>query len=239
MRQLTTLILVALFASFSIADDTSQGDKLLREYFQQQTTQIEDNVFSNVKTLADWNAKKASERADLFEMLGLSPLPERTPLRSKVTGVVEAEEFVVENVHFQSRPGLYVTGNFYRPKKVDKPLPAILYVCGHGRVKIDGVSYGNKTHYRHHGEWFARNGYVCLTIDTIQLGEIEGIHHGTYREGRWWWNERGYTPAGVEAWNCIRALDYLETRDEVDPKTHWCDGTKWWWCVFLVGFGLG
>ena len=29
---------------------------------------------------------------------------------------------------------------------------------------------------------------------------------------------RGYTPAGVEAWNCIRALDYLETRPEVDPK---------------------
>ena len=27
---------------------------------------------------------------------------------------------------------------------------------------------------------------------------------------------RGYTPAGVEAWNNIRALDYLETRPEVD-----------------------
>ena len=34
----------------------------------------------------------------------------------------------------------------------------------------------------------------------------------------WWWNCRGYTPAGVEAWNCIRALDYLETRKEVDAK---------------------
>ena len=34
----------------------------------------------------------------------------------------------------------------------------------------------------------------------------------------WWWNSRGYTPAGVEAWNCVRALDYLETRKEVDPN---------------------
>jgi hypothetical protein len=57
---------------------------------------------------------------------------------------------------------------------------------------------------------------VCLTIDTLQLGEIEGIHHGTYRENQWWWNSRGYTPAGVEAWFGIRALDYLCSRPEVD-----------------------
>ena len=35
----------------------------------------------------------------------------------------------------------------------------------------------------------------------LQLGEIEAIHHGTYRYKMWWWNNRGYTPAGVEAWN--------------------------------------
>jgi hypothetical protein len=57
-----------------------------------------------------------------------------------------------------------------------------------------------------------------LTIDTLQLGEIEGIHHGTYRYNMWWWLCRGYTPAGVEAWNCVRALDYLETRKEVDAN---------------------
>ena len=28
--------------------------------------------------------------------------------------------------------------------------------------------------------WFASNGYVCLVIDTLQLGEIAGMHHGTY-----------------------------------------------------------
>ena len=49
-------------------------------------------------------------------------------------------------------------------------------------MKKDGVSYGNKTAYQHHGVWFASNGYVCLVIDTLQLGEIAGIHHGTYRE---------------------------------------------------------
>ena len=66
--------------------------------------------------------------------------------------------------------------------------------------------------------WFASNGYVCLIVDTLQLGEVAGIHHGTYREGRWWWHDRGYTPAGVECWNGIRGIDYLVSRPDVDPE---------------------
>jgi hypothetical protein len=97
---------------------------------------------------------------------------------------------------------------------------------------------GNKTGYQHHGVWFARHGYVCLIIDTIQLGEIPGIHHGTYKEGRWWWAARGYTPAGVEAWNGIRALDYLETRPEVDRTKMGVTGRSGggaysWWIAAL------
>ena len=37
-----------------------------------------------------------------------------------VTGTVEHPEFTVEKLHFQSRPGLYVTGNLYLPKDLDK-----------------------------------------------------------------------------------------------------------------------
>ena len=29
---------------------------------------------------------------------------------------------------------------------------------------------------------------------------------------------RGYTPVGVEVWNAMRAVDYLETRPEVDGR---------------------
>jgi cephalosporin-C deacetylase-like acetyl esterase len=171
-------------------------------------------------------------------MLGLDPLPEKTDLKPVITGRVEHNEFTVENIHFQSRPGLYVTGNLYIPKNLEKAAPAILYVCGHSPVKKDQISYGNKTAYQHHGAWFARNGYVCLVIDTLQMGEIEGIHHGTYRYKMWWWNCRGYSPAGVEAWNCIRALDYLQTRSEVDAEKIGVTGRSGggaysWWTAAL------
>jgi dienelactone hydrolase len=199
--------------------DKSRGDRMIAEYFRIETEKLASGCLADVKTADDWKAHRDEYRAQLFEMLGLDPLPERTPLETKVTGVVEHDQFRVERVQFQSRPGLYVTGNLYVPTQVDKPLPAILYVCGHGLVKKDGISFGNKAHYQHHGAWFARNGYVCLTIDTLQMGEIEGIHHGTYKYDMWWWNSRGYTSAGVEAWNCIRALDYLETRPEIVDAT--------------------
>ncbi len=214
--------------------DTQAGDDLVAEYFRAQTAEIAAQTFADITTLEDWTRRREVYRSQLFDMLGLAPLPERTPLSPVVTGTATADDVVVEKIHFQSMPGLYVTANLYRPAKQDGPLPAILYVCGHGVVKKDGISYGNKTYYQHHGAWFARNGYVCLSVDTIQLGEIEGIHHGTYSKGQWWWNNRGYTPAGVEAWNCIRSLDYLQSRSEVDPERLGVTGrsgggaTSWW-----------
>ncbi|MCS7046788.1 MAG: prolyl oligopeptidase family serine peptidase, partial [Gemmataceae bacterium] len=185
---------------------------------------------------------------------GLWPLPEKTPLKAVKTGEVEAHGVVVEKLYFQSRPGLYVTANLYRPRAAragaeneDRKYPAILYLCGHSGRGRDG----NKSAFQDHGFWFANHGYVCLALDSLQLGEIPGIHHGTY--GRtvahfkawgidlpsaplslppspllpkgadaapfrpWWWSA-GYTPAGVECWNGIRAIDYLLTRPEVDPQ---------------------
>lgn len=206
------LILLSILLSLP-----ARGNEL-DDYFAQETGKLEAHCLSEIQTKEDWLEKRKGYRRQLQEMLGLDPWPERTDLKAVVTGTADHDEFSVEKLHFQSMPGLYVTGNLYLPKGLAGPVPGILYVCGHGRVVADGVSLGNKAHYQHHGAWFARHGYACLTIDTIQLGEIEGIHHGTYRENMWWWNNRGYTPAGVEAWNGIRALDYLQSRPEIDGE---------------------
>jgi dienelactone hydrolase len=210
------------------------GDKMFAAYFKAAADRLAADCLKDIKTLKDWNTRKDKYRLQMFEMLGLDPLPPRTPLKATVTGKIQHKEFEVWKLHYQSKPRLYVTANLYVPKGLKKPAPTILYVCGHGRVKKDGVSYGNKVHYQHHGIWFARNGYVCLVIDTLQLGEIEGIHHGTYNHKMWWWNSRGYSSAAVEAWNCIRALDYLETLDFVDKKRFGVTGRSgggaysWW-----------
>jgi dienelactone hydrolase len=212
--------------------DPTPGDQLLNCYFFDRTRAI--TAESLAETKAEWSTKKSEYRRELLEMLGLWPLPERTDLKPVITGKIDNPEFTVEKLRMQSMPGLYVTANVYVPKNLKGKAPAILYVCGHGNVVKNGVSYGAKAAYQHWGAWFARNGYVCLVLDTLQLGEIQGIHHGLYREKMWWWISRGYTPAGVEAWNAMRCLDYLETRPEVDSKKFGITGRSgggaysWW-----------
>lgn len=190
------------------------GDRMMEEYLAQETKKIAGTFMSGIQSKEDWEKLRPRLKEEYFYMLGLSPLPEKTPLNPVITGTLERSTFRVEKLHFQSIPRLCVTGNLYLPRKIEGRLPAILYVCGHSNKGRNG----NKTGYQHHGIWFATHGYVCLIIDTLQLGEIAGIHHGTYREGRWWWHSRGYTSAGVECWNGVRAIDYLVSRPEVDPE---------------------
>jgi cephalosporin-C deacetylase-like acetyl esterase len=212
VASLSLPFLCILCAAGAEPEKPPPGDAAIEGYLQKETERLGQRFLDGAKTRAEWEARKPRLRREYFDMLGLWPLPEKTPLHATITGTVERGDILIEKLHFQSRPGLYVTGNLYRPKKISGKLPAILYVCGHSGRGRDG----NKTAFQDHGMWFAANGYICLLIDTLQLGEIPGKHHGTYNLGRWWWQARGYTPAGVECWNGVRALDYLVSRPDVD-----------------------
>jgi hypothetical protein len=218
--------------------DYSRGEKLLDAYFKDQVKRIAGDCLTNLTTKEAWEQKRPELRRQFLDMMGLWPLPAKTDLKATVTGTVDGGAFTVEKLHFQSVPGLYVTANLYVPKTKpgDKPrkYPTVLYVCGHGNVVENGVSYGSKASYQYHPAWFASHGYVCLILDTLQLAEIQGLHHGVFHQKLYWWYARGYTPAGVELWNAMRALDYLETRPEVDAKRIGVTGrsgggaTSWW-----------
>jgi len=230
------------FLLLSLAADppkpTPPGEAMVEKYFRAKVKEIADDSLKGITSKAEWEKRRPELRKQFLAMMGLDPLPERTSLNAKVTGTVEGEGFVVEKLVFESRPGLFVTANVYSPKRTNgggpEKFPAILYVCGHGSVVENGVSYGSKVYYQYHPAWFAAHGYVCIILDTLQLGEIPGEHHGTYKLNQWWWQSFGYTPGGVELWNAIRALDYLESRPDVDAKKVGVTGrsgggaTSWW-----------
>jgi dienelactone hydrolase len=216
---LTLAALASLFVSDQpLTNAQTPGERMVADYFRRQTARVAERALADVKTLDDWKTKRETYRQQFLEMLGLSPMPPKTDLKATITGKLETDKFTVEKLHFQSMPGLYVTANLYIPKNLTGPAPTILYLCGHLRTVKEGIAYGTKVGYQHHPAWFAEHGYVALIIDTLEMGEIEGDHHGTHRHGQWWWPSRGYTPAGVETWNSIRALDYLAMRPEVDLK---------------------
>lgn len=188
----------------------ASGDTLY-DSVSQEGRQISRSSLAAPLTPEQWESTLSKRREQWLEMLGLSPLPDRGPLEATVTGTLDRGDYIVEKIHFQSLPGAYVAGNLYRPAKVEGRLPAVLYLCGHSKGKVNPP-------YQANPRWFGQHGYVALVLDPIQLGESQGLHHGTYREGRWDWPSRGYTPLGTEVWNAMRALDYLEGRADVDPE---------------------
>ena len=161
---------------------------------------------------AEWERTLDERRRMWLEMLGLWPLPERTPMEPAITGTLERDGYVIEKLHFQPEPGCYVTANLLMPAEIDEPLPCVIYHCGHAAQGKAAPRYHSLAAY------YARHGYVCLILDTIEIGEGLGDHHGTNRNGRWDWYSRGYTPAGTEVWHGMRALDYLQTRPEADAS---------------------
>lgn len=207
---------VALGQPYGEPDRSAPGDAMIQDYLQRRAERVEAGFRSDLASRDEWEQRRTGYRDEYLYMLGLSPLPERTPLHATITGTLRGDGYEVDMLHYQSRPGLYVTGNLYRPPTTQpgEKRPAVFYVCGHsGRGRN-----GNKTAFQSHGIWFARHGYICLVVDTLQLGEIAATHHGTYNLERWWWHSRGYTPAGVECWNGVRGIDYLVNRPDVDPQ---------------------
>lgn len=177
---------------------------------------------------SEWRKEGPALRAQWRRLLGIDQVwrPDRQPPAVQVTGRIERPGYCIEKLAYEAWPGLFITANLYLPKRVEGRLPAILYVSGHAREP--------KAHYQAHARKFAELGFVCLITDTVQLGEIPGYHHGPYREGWWHWYSRGYTPAGIETWCAIRALDLLAQRPEVDADRLGMTGisgggvTTWW-----------
>lgn len=190
---------------------------IARGFLQQQDREIQA-----IQTPEDVAERKNTIRARIMDCIG--PFPERSDLKARVTGSFKREGYRVENVLFQSRPGFYVTGNLYIPSSGDKPFPAVLGVNGHTLNGKAGQTY------QHIWIGLARKGYVVFTFDPPGQGERmmywdeargESVVKGTTPE---------HTMAGIQClltgsnaanyfiWDGIRAIDYLLTRPEVDPK---------------------
>jgi len=182
------------------------------EYLCKEARKITNTSLRDIRDKNYWLRSENERRRMFISMLGLSKYlsEERPPIEYHVTGVIEREGYRIEKIYFQSLPGLYVTGNLYIPEDIKGSLPAVLYLCGH--------SFNQKHHYQFHGHKFAKLGFVTLIVETIQKGEIRGHHHGTYHYGWFNWYSLGYTPAGVEVWNAIRAVDLLQEFSFVDKE---------------------
>ena len=180
-------------------------------------------IVAGISTRADLEARQKYVRERIWSYLGGHP--ERTPLNPRVVGSLDRGDFRIEKIIFESRPAFYVTANLYLPKSGSSPYPAILFPLGHER--------GGKTNrdWQHTLAGLARRGFVCLAWDPLGQGERiqmwdEDLHDtkvygGSTVEHTMIGSQcllTGTHVAQYTIWDGIRALDYLLSRPEVDPK---------------------
>jgi hypothetical protein len=152
-----------------------------------------------------WNARAASVREHVLASAGLLPLPDKTPLRPSIFGEVRRADYTVSKVYFESLPGFFVTGNLYRPVG-DGPFPAILSPHGHwayGRLENTLINSGPGRAIN-----LARQGFVVFTYDMVGYNDSLQVPHTFSGRREYLW---GLSLSGLQLWNSIRSLDFLET----------------------------
>ena len=249
-----------LMAASKKKDPLNRNPRMVQEYFVKQVKKAVmrgRTMKANLKTKVEAEAYVKSCQKRVHECFG--PEPEKTPLNARITGVLDRDVYTVEKLIFESRPGLPVTANLYLPKGMTKKVPGVIGTCGHsivGKARLE---------YQSFAQGLARLGYACLIYDPIGQGEraqyldehLKRRHGGTVHEHIRAGNQQflvGEFFGAWRAWDGIRALDYLLTRKEVDPKqigvtgnsgggtlTTWLLGADQRWtmgapCCFVTSF---
>ncbi len=162
---------------------------------------------------AAWQKRRAKVERGFLRAIGLERLPERTPLNARVVVRHEMGKYVIENILFESQPGFPVSANLYQPKAPSNgKRAAILCPIGHY------LSAGKSAHdVQARCIMLAQMGFVVLTYDAIGQGE-RMIPGNTHHDGGYALLPLGETIAGWMVWDSMRAIDYLLTRPDVDPK---------------------
>ena len=96
----------------------------------QQANQRETDAWRSLHDVADWERYRDARVATLRESLGQFP-PVPDDLHVRVTRRIEGRGYRIDNLVFESRPGVFVTANLYYPDRPPPSMPGILLCHSH------------------------------------------------------------------------------------------------------------
>ncbi len=169
----------------------------------------------------DHQKEVAEQRSQLAKSLGLYPSPPKTDLNAEITGVLRRDGYRIEKLRYESRPGVLVTGHLYLPEKEGK-FPLVLSPHGHWPYKKSTPVVQAR------GIGLALLGFACLVVDSPGYSwdnneQNERKEMGTHDDP---WLAMGAPVQGQYVWDLVRALDYCETRPEIDTAKVGITGTS-------------
>jgi dienelactone hydrolase len=193
-----------------------------------------------------WATRAERVRRQVLVATGLWPMPTATPAGAVVHGKVDRGEYTVERVYFESFPGHFVTGSLYRPKGFDGPRPGVLCPHGHwangrfydaGEKAVRQSIVDGAERFELSGRFplqarcvqLARMGCVVFHYDMIgyadsqQISHRPGLREKMNTPEQWGYfspqaEARMQNMMGLQTYNSVRALDWLTSLPDVDPK---------------------
>ena len=212
------------------AEGAAAPSAMLTEYLRARASQAlraRMDGYEAIKSAAD--VASYQDRMKAFMSRQIGGLPERGPVVSRVVGRIGREGFHIEKVLYESQPGVWVSGLMYVPAGKG-PFPAVLFACGHSG---NGKAYEQ---YQRGPSLLARNGIAAFCYDPIGQGERGQIldDQGKQRYS----STLEHTLVGVGAmlvgrntayyrvYDGMRAIDYLQGREDIDGSRIGCTGTS-------------
>jgi dienelactone hydrolase len=186
------------------------------DYLEQRQLTIE-----TLNSEADWLQYQKQIQETFQDIIG--PFPEKTPLKPRITGTLDRPDFTVEKIVYQSRPDFYVTAVMMLPKNRPAKSPAVIYTSGHTENGFRSDTYQTVMIN------LVKKGFIVFAFDPVGQGErLQYLNEETgSSDVGGATSEHSY--AGAQCflagsslakhmiWDGIRAVDYLLSRDEVDP----------------------
>jgi cephalosporin-C deacetylase-like acetyl esterase len=192
---------------------TAFGSPMLPDYVRRRIAELmkqREQEADAVNTPADWWARREHLHGKLAQSFGLHPVPDLTPLNVQDLGSIAFEDYQVQKLTFEPRPGCVVPAHVYWPQPLVARAPAILFSLGHW---IENAKMEPDQQAACIG--LVKLGFVVLSYDPADQGE---------RQSDWRCHNHleaylvGISQAGFNVWESIRAIDYLQSLPQVDAE---------------------
>jgi len=161
-------------------------------------------TFHNVE---EWEKRAEQVRSGFIRGARLDSIPEeyrKRPFHAVINHRHVMDGYTVEAIAIDGMPGHYITGNLYKPIRIEGRIPAVLSPHGHA-LRPD--NYGRfKPDLQRRCAALARMGAVVLAWDMIGYGECTTYRHDDPLATQ------------IQTFNSMRVLDYLCSLPYVDTS---------------------
>ena len=173
-----------------------------------------DRAWLKLEDRAAYDSYRKDLHAKMIAAMG--GLPERTDLKPQIFKMHKRDGYRIEQLAFESMPGIFVTANLFIPDdpKYKAPYPAVVMSCGHAEDGKDCDTYLRACVLA------VKAGFVALMYDPYEQGERRVHPRGSTLDH----NQIGLraallggSMAQLRVWDGMRAVDYAMGRSEVDP----------------------